>query len=172
MDTMNSRTRSITAAAGAVSLASVLFLAACSGGTSITTPGGEAVSINPSGGISISDSAGSIVVGSDKLPDGFPSDVATPPGFTVGASAKTQVDGKDAYTVTFTQEGDQGQSVSDYIDTLKASGFKIDSQFGGSASPNAGGVWQLSNSKWQIGLIESVESGKTAVILNVMPASN
>ncbi len=169
---MNTRTRSITAAVGAVSLASVLFLAACGSSAPLTTPGGEAVSINPSGAISISDSAGSIVVGSDKLPDGFPSDVATPPGFTIGASAKTQVDGKDAYTVTFTEDGDQSQSVNDYIDTLKAAGFKVDSQFGGSASPNAGGVWQLSNSKWQVGLIESVEAGKTAVILNVMPASN
>ena len=88
---MNARFRTLAPAVAALAVASALLLSACGGGVSVSS-GDAAASIGPSGEMSISSSDGSLVVGPSALPDGFPSDVPTPEGFTIAAAATTTVD--------------------------------------------------------------------------------
>ena len=165
---MNARFRTLAPAVAALAVASALLLSACGGGVSVSS-GDAAASIGPSGEVSISSSDGSLVVGPSALPDGFPSDVPTPEGFTIAAAATTTVDGRDNFTITFQADGDKTAAVTSYVDGLKSDGYKVDSEFAGGAD---GGVWQLSNKDWKVGIIASKADAKTAVIVNVAPADS
>jgi len=167
------KARTFTSSVAALSLAGALLLSACGGGsgTTVTVDDGVA-SIGPSGEVSISSSDGSLVVGAATLPDGFPSEVATPEGFTIVAGAKTTVDGKDNFTITFSADGDKTAIIKQYVDSLKSDGYKVDSEFTGGSDGADGGVWQLSNTKWKVGIIASKDGSKTVVIANVAPADS
>jgi len=157
----------IRAAAGAFGLASVLLLTAC-GGSGVSVPG---VSVGESGEISISSSEGSIELGGAKIPEGFPSEVPQPEGFTLESSAKMAADGKQNFTISYTAAGDQSAAVTAYVEQLKGAGFTVESEYSGDSGSGTGGIYQLTNGTWSVGVISSVESDKTSMIVNVSPAS-
>ena len=163
--------RSALAAAG-VAAGAALLLAGCGGGTVVVQgPSGAVVSINPTGGaspaISISSSEGSIVVG-QGLPSGWPAEVGSPEGFTVAAAATTKVQGKDAFTATFSAEGDQTAAVEAWLNGLVSNGFTRTAGIGGTAG--SGGIAALESSTWKVTVITALSDGKTAAVVNVSPA--
>lgn len=167
------KARTFTSSVGALSLAGALLLSACGGGSGATATDDTGDSSGGSSAeVSISSSDGSLVVGADTLPDGFPSEVATPEGFTIVAGAKTTVDGKDNFTITFSADGDKTSIVKRYVDSLKSDGYTVDSEFTGGSDGSDGGVWQLSNTDWKVGIIASKDGTKTVVIANVAPADS
>jgi hypothetical protein len=158
---MTSPTRPLIASVGAVALAAVtaLGLAACGSGSTIVIAGsdGTAVaSVGPSGQVSISSSDGSMVIGEGSLPDGWPADVGQPEGFAVLGSANTTVDGKTAYTATFSADGDQTAAVTAWIAQLKSNGFTQEAGFGGGGA----GITSLKNATTQVAIISTVADGR------------
>lgn len=154
-------------------LAPVLLLTACGGGATTTSNGGvvasadgTVVSADPSGDVSFSSSEGSGSVGG-SVPADFPSDVPQPSSLTVVSGIKLPQDGKDTWTVTYQSDsGDTGIGAA-YVKELKSAGFTVDSEFTGDGSN--GGIWQLSNPTWKVGVVSSSNNGKTALIVSVIP---
>lgn len=161
------RTGRSRAAVAAALLAPALLLTAC-GGSGVSVPG---VSVGPSGEVSISSSDGSFELGGAKIPQGFPSEVPQPEGFTLESSAKLGSEGKQNFTLSYTAAGNQSDAVTAYVESLKSAGFTLDSEFTGDSGGSNGGIYTLKNASWTVGVISSIETDKTAVILNVTPVS-
>lgn len=165
--------RRVTRPAAAVAAVAVtLLVAGCGGGGTVTVagPSGAIASIGPSG-IAISGSEGSLVVGGAQLPDGWPSEVPSPEGFTVQASARSGSGDTATYTVTWKADGDQTTAITSYVDSLKAAGFTVTSQVAASDMGGSGGVYELASASWQVGLVASVSDGTTNLLMSVEPAS-
>ena len=158
-------------AAAAVAAVAVLALAACGSGRTIVVSGtdGGVASIGPSGQVSVSSSEGSVVIGGKTLPAGWPSEVGQPAGFSVVTSASTTTSaGKQAYTASFTADGNQLDAVNSWVESLKAAGFTSKTGIGGTTA--SGGLATLSNADWNVSVI-SVYKDQTGLIVNVSPAA-
>lgn len=105
------------------------------------------------------------------LPPGFPEDVPRPEGFTLATGVRTVVDGSPSFTLVYSA-ADQTASVADYLATLKAAGFEINSEPSGDAANSGLGIWRLSDSSWEIDLAAANPNGTIDLTLNVTEVKN
>jgi len=120
--------RVVAAAVGAV--LAVGALSACGSATdraedamNDALSGSGSVDLDADGGIKVEASDGSAEIGTGNLPEGWPSDVPQPEGYTlVGSFGDT----KSTWTASWNAEGDRMAEVPAYIDAIVAQGFVVE----------------------------------------------
>ncbi|HEY7135318.1 MAG TPA: hypothetical protein VIB48_09645 [Acidimicrobiia bacterium] len=125
--------------AAAVAVALTFAGAACGGGKGAAEKAVEKatngkVKANDNGGVTVNANGNQVNLGGSQLPSDFPkSDVPTPSGATLVASASNTENGKKVWLLTYTVKGDTASVVSDYQKALTDAGYRVDN------STSAGG---------------------------------
>lgn len=122
--------------------------------------GSASVDMGEDGEVRVDTSDGTFEYGTGEFPEGWPSDLALIPGFTLLAGAATP----EGLTAQMSATGDQTTAVSDYVKDLQANkGWAVDP----SIPPGTPNMWALTK-EGKVATIFSAPTGnETVVVFNV-----
>lgn len=122
--------------------------------------GSASVDMGEDGEVRVDTSDGTFEYGTGEFPEGWPSDLALIPGFTLLAGAATP----EGLTAQMSATGDQTTAVSDYVKDLQANkGWAVDPSIP-LGTPN---MWALTK-EGKVATIFSAPTGnETVVVFNV-----
>lgn len=121
---------------------------------------GSDVEIGEDGSIKIDSSDGSYEIGTGELPEGWPSDIPGPDGYTlVGGLGDTT---NKAWSATWLAEGDRMAEVQSYIDVLVGKGYAVEETGG------VPGLWSLKKGSTNVVVLAGLDgSGGTTITVTV-----
>lgn len=114
------------------------------------------------GKVKIDSSEGSMEIGDgSSLPEGWPSDVPAPEGFTLEGSMSADGGDGQSFTASFTADGDQTKALEEYVSSLEGDGWKKETAMSG--------LYSLTKGTSQVDIIGGFADGSTGIVINVAP---